>query len=193
MYIKICQTDDCQGTVIAKGFCLKHYTRLRRHGNSEVCKNNMGSGNNQIERFWSRVALTANPNKCWEWQAAKQRGGYGVAFLNKKKWIAHRLAWFLVKDVVPQLHLLHSCDNPPCCNPNHLREGTDADNANDRIERGRTYHGERQWKARLTENDVREIRSLKGKISQSQIAKLFPTDQANVCRILSGKIWRSVK
>jgi hypothetical protein len=74
---------------------------------------------------------------CWEWQAGRQRFGYGTIEIDGKKWTAHRLSWALHHGREPTLWILHHCDNPPCCNPDHLYEGTPADNHRDSVERGR--------------------------------------------------------
>lgn len=91
--------------------------------------------------FWSHVDKTTTPDGCWIWTAATDKNGYGVLVHRGKHWRAHRAAWALVHGPLPSnIHLLHGCDNPPCCRPQpplHCRPGTPADNAADRINRGR--------------------------------------------------------
>lgn len=78
---------------------------------------------------------------------------------------AHRLAfeltygWILERGVV-----CHKCDNPPCCNPRHLWLGTVGDNNRDRHEKGRTFRGTAHHSARLTDEQVREIRETPGRL-----------------------------
>ena len=76
---------------------------------------------------------------CWEWTGARNRGGYGI----KGRRLAHRLAWSEAngRPVPDGMLVLHSCDNPPCVNPAHLRIGTVADNAADRVARNRSWRG----------------------------------------------------
>lgn len=89
------------------------------------------------------------PNGCWEFQGftAKTSGdprtrGYGHTCYRGKKWISHRLSFFLHNGHIdPKLDVLHGCDNPPCCNPAHLTQGTDADNIGDAMKRGRPHRG----------------------------------------------------
>lgn len=81
-------------------------------------------------RFWSKVALSANPFVCWNWTATGQR--YGSFSFGKGIYKANRMAYFLHYGVDPkELSVMHSCDNPKCCNPNHLSLGTHYDNMQD--------------------------------------------------------------
>jgi hypothetical protein len=85
------------------------------------------------ERFWSTLAIDPETG-CRPWMGSRNRKGYGHVNL-----YMHRLAWELVNGPVPSsLLVLHRCDNPPCCNPDHLFLGTHADNAADRTRKGRS-------------------------------------------------------
>lgn len=80
------------------------------------------------------------PDECWPWTGGKQGKGYGQFFLPGGKPIgAHRYSWMLAngQEIPAGMHVLHSCDNPPCVNPAHLRVGWPRDNSRDAIERGR--------------------------------------------------------
>lgn len=77
---------------------------------------------------------------CWEWARAKTRKGYGHAQKGAIKLRAHRFAFELWNGPIPDgMMVLHSCDNPPCCNPEHLRVGTAKDNVFDMIQRNRAW------------------------------------------------------
>jgi hypothetical protein len=93
------------------------------------------------ELFWSRVDMTTDRDDCWLWTGAQDKNGYGVLVHKGVHWRAHRAAWALAfGPLPPEVHVLHGCDNPACCRPDppaHLRPGTPADNAADRIQRGR--------------------------------------------------------
>ncbi|MGH7022198.1 MAG: HNH endonuclease signature motif containing protein [Caulobacteraceae bacterium] len=75
---------------------------------------------------------------CHLWTGHRDQGGYGRMSVNKRNRAVHRVAWELVNGPIPEGMLaLHICDNPRCCNPAHLKLGTQADNNRDRIAKGR--------------------------------------------------------
>lgn len=106
-----------------------------------------------MERFWNKVAK-AGENDCWLWTGAKTKRGYGLFHISKKPpkvSQAHRVAYALAVAEPGELHVLHSCDNPSCCNPAHLRLGTNQDNVDDRVNRKRSsgggqFHKQKNWK-----------------------------------------------
>ena len=113
------------------------------------------------ERFWSKVLKSDDENGCWEWQA-HTCNGYGRFGLNGKMILAHRFAYEDInkKKIEEGMCILHSCDNPKCVNPAHLREGTYLDNITDMINKNRQAitRGERNGNCKLTELQVVEIR-----------------------------------
>lgn len=96
----------------------------------------------------------------------------------------------------PTYGALHSCDNPRCVNPKHLRWGTQAENIADAVARGRAprAQGERQWNSKLTEEQVREIRFTYelGGITQRDLAQMYGIRQAQVSAIVSRRSWKHV-
>lgn len=75
---------------------------------------------------------------CWEWTGHVDPKGYGRCAKVMGEVLTHRIAYQEFIGPIPNgLHVLHSCDNPPCINPAHLRVGTNNDNMRDRSERDR--------------------------------------------------------
>lgn len=87
------------------------------------------------EQFWARVE---RGDGCWLWQGMTISGGYGRVGWRGMKAVAHRVAWELTYGPIPEgLWVLHRCDNPPCCNPEHLFLGSRLDNIADMVAKGR--------------------------------------------------------
>jgi hypothetical protein len=90
-------------------------------------------------RFWRKVDRRGH-NECWPWLGGLQGKGYGQFYRAKHHPVgAHRFSWELAngRPVPPGLQVMHSCDNPPCVNPLHLRVGTAKDNNLDKTAKGR--------------------------------------------------------
>lgn len=149
------------------------------------------------ERFWSKVDKSSGPDACWPWTACRLPAGYGrvrVPTMRRMR-LAHVTAFELSGRVVPAgLFVLHGCDNPPCCNPQHLRAGTRADNTRDRLERGRGTRGRRVPTAKLTDDVVRQVREIyaAGGCFQRDLAVTFGVNQQQISRIVRGVHWKHV-
>ncbi len=91
----------------------------------------------QAALFWQKVDVS-KPNGCWPYTGFKKWDGYGWVRRGEKNIAAHRYAWILTHgEPAEGLHVLHDCDNPPCCNPAHLFLGTHQDNMDDKVAKGR--------------------------------------------------------
>lgn len=189
-----CSIKDCGADFYGRGFCAKHYIRWYRYGDANIVLVGKHDGESDAEHFWRRVKKDANKQGCWEWQGAKTKQGYGMSNICKLPTrFTHRIAWFLVYGKLPVLQVLHKCDNPPCCNPEHLYEGTNDDNVRDRVNRGRQTKGECHYQAKLNDTKVRQIRNLlKAGQSCYKIAKMFQVDIHIITRIKKGEAWKHV-
>lgn len=142
------------------------------------------------DRFWDRVDRSGG---CWIWTKGRSKHGYGELRLLGKHHLAHRVAWELANGVpIPDgLDVLHKCDNPPCCNPSHLFVGTHADNVADMVAKGRSASGEQHSQARLTWDEVRELRR---RVSNGEdlrdVAKSYGLGTNHARKIVDGELWR---
>lgn len=145
-----------------------------------------------LVRFWSKVALTANPDKCWEWTASNLPRGYGNIRMGAKVFSAHRVAWELTNGEVPaNLEVCHTCDNPGCVNPRHLFLGTHQQNMDDMYRKGRGINltGEQHGMHKLTWEQVLDIRKRysQGNIGQRALAREMGVSKTQIMRIVHGK------
>jgi integrase len=93
-------------------------------------------GPERLELFWSHI--TKSESGCWEWTPRRKHGTYGTFRLQGKSVGSHRLSYALHHNLqtLPAA-VLHTCDNPPCCRPDHLYDGDAKSNADDVIRRRR--------------------------------------------------------
>jgi hypothetical protein len=109
---------------------------------------------------------------------------------------ANRVAWFLTTGKWPKPFACHKCDNPMCVRFSHLFEGTHKKNMEDMAKKGRCkgipprMFGEDNWNTKLTEEDVKRIRSSVD--SQRALGRRFDVSQATIQRIKTRKVWRHV-
>lgn len=141
-------------------------------------------------RFLSK---TKQVGDCLEWQAGMSTVGYGKFWLDGKNIGAHRAAWKIFKGEIPAgMHILHRCDNRSCVNPEHLFLGTNQDNVDDKVKKGRSLRGERNWRAKLRDDEVRSIRVLFRSYGWAveRIAKHFHVRRGIIYYTLSDKGWK---
>ena len=159
------------------------------------------------QRFLSKVNKT---DGCWLWTASKDEKRYGHFGIGQRVCKAHRVAYELWNGPIPAGVLVrHKCDEPSCVNPEHLELGTNQDNVDDRQTRGRgrwatgkqhgTYthphivQGQNNGRSKLTDDDVREIRILRGfGFIYKELGKMYnihPEVSARICR---RDVWKHI-
>lgn len=152
----------------------------------------------QISRFWNKIRLIgASDDECWVWTRATTGMGHGVVRMDGANHGAHRIAYFLGKGTFDsRLNVCHACDNPPCCNPNHLWIGTQSDNLRDMFAKNRrpSAKGTRHASAKLNDDLVREIREIyaRGGISTRALAVKYGVDYSGIHGIVTRKYWKHV-
>ena len=98
---------------------------------------------------------------CWEWTGHIMKNGYGQIGLMGKVLLVHRASYMtFIGDIPKGLLVCHKCDNPKCFNPEHLFIGSNNDNVQDMVKKGRqrSLKGESAGQAKLTSDEVDEIR-----------------------------------
>lgn len=190
-----CSIQECDNVLQATGLCYKHYKRKQIHGDVE---HNYNSETACRARFWSNVAITSNPEKCWIWQGKLNRDNYGkfwAKIFGKSQTLAHRIAFYFYYGVDPKNSCCcHKCDNPRCVNPNHLFLATSRINQADKVAKQRQARGEKQRCAKLTDKTVKQIKhSLKAGESLSNLADRFGVAFQTIGAIKSGKTWKHIK
>ena len=155
-----------------------------------VSEENPSLGNTVANRFWAKV-LRGDPDECWPWQAYTDRDGYGRFSLNGRKERAHRVAARLDGRDLTGKVVRHTCDNPTCVNPRHLKTGTQRENMRDRDRRNRQPRGVRNGRSRLSREDIIAIRQ-DGRPAK-ELARHFGTSASNIREIRTGRSWRHVE
>lgn len=148
------------------------------------------------EAFLSRLKDAVQNSDCIEWQN-RVKGVYGQFGYNYKKYYAHRVAWEIHNNAeIPKGKVvMHTCDNPSCVNPDHLRLGTQADNVKDMIDKGRenyTYDrdGESNSNCKVKAELVPLIYQADGK--HSDIAKKYDCPLNAVIGIRNNCNWKHI-
>lgn len=187
---RACDVEGCDGDHEAKGLCSKHYQCLRKGGDPNIPSRLELS---LEERFRAKLAPQDPVSGCIEWTGGKSNG-YGQISRAGKMGQTHCLAWELKHGPIPPgMCVCHRCDNPACCNEEHLFLDTKAGNNADRDAKGRqvTPKGEAHGSAKLTEANVAEIRRrLAAGEFQHKIAAAFGISINAVSNIKTGKTWK---
>ena len=149
-----------------------------------------------VDKAYIIANCATNSNGCWLWIGSANSYGYGQAWEaspNRKHIHTHRKAYELWKGQVPSgSFVCHSCDNPRCCNPDHLFLGTAADNSADMKHKNRHRFGDNHHTRKLSSGQVMEILSVPTPVPPTSVgamAEKFGVSRACIYQILSGKRW----
>ena len=189
----LCSVDGCEKVVHGKNLCANHYHRFKVYGDLNVSNKPRGTTE---ERFWKFIVKNES---CWNWTGNKENG-YGRVSVGKHLdgyVLAHRFSWELHnQQKIPEgMFVMHKCDNPECCNPEHLMLGTPKENTQDMIAKGRKRVvaplGTENGKSVLNEEKVRFIRS--SDLSHAKLAKELEVSASCVRGVRIGRTWAHIK
>lgn len=160
-----------------------------------------------VVRFWAKCKRD-DPDECWPWQGERYtRGGknapprsqqYGtfMTFKNgkRKKYRAHRVAYALaVGELTRGLVICHTCDFPPCCNPKHLVQATQAENVRQCEARGRWARGSRTYSAVLTDDQAKNIRERRANgETYAALAREVGLHGDTIRKLCLGRTWKHI-
>lgn len=132
--------------------------------------------------------------RCFPWGRAIGNHGYGVLRHNGKTVLAHRYVWEQCVGPIPEgMQVLHKCDNRACFRWDHLFLGTQKDNIQDAMSKGRVKcSGEDNHSSKLTREQVKEIRSLRGTTKGVKLAERFGVSQSLISQIKNKRYWKDI-
>lgn len=188
--MKRCLANGCDRYPDTVGYCQKHYKRLRNNGSPYIIKCEDTRGVPPYDRIMKKVVVDKKTG-CWNFAGRLQRG-YGYIRADNRFVRVHRFMYEYHKGKIPNgKFVCHSCDNPKCCNPEHLWVGTHNDNMRDREEKGR--NGGHIHK--LTRRDAELIRKMHSKYTPGRgykgwctyqfLANEFGVTKATIMRVLT--------
>lgn len=188
-----CSVEGCEGNSHytargAKGWCGAHYQRWAKYGDP------LAGGTAHGEPVeWLLAHVNHLGDECLRWPFSRYQNGSAQVRYRGASTRASRIMCTLAhgEPFEPGLEAAHSCgkDHLGCVNPRHLRWDTPKGNCADRVEHGTENRGERQWMAKLTRDDVRQIRSMEGMFTHMELAKMFKVARMTVTDILRRKTW----
>lgn len=186
----VCTNEGCSRPRFGRGLCSRCYQRAARAGSLPEWSKPIRP---TIERFLAKVRKT---DTCWLWTGGTNGHGYGVMGVERPRRTAyvHRLSYEHFHGPIPVgAEVAHSCDVRNCVNPEHLSLMTHPQNEADKAAKGRAPRGEGQWRAILTEDDVRTIRR---RVAEGErrvaLAKEFGVSGSNVEHIVARRRWKHV-
>lgn len=163
-----------------------------------------GRPENTPDVLWNKVDKRG-PDECWPWNGFRNKEGYGRTWIKDKGYYAHRVIFDLANPGTISLSaprnkadpgfIRHRCDNPPCCNPNHLLLGNYQDNADDRVARNRVprFKSTESPRAKFSDEEVSDIRlQKKGGATIGALALLHDVSRSCISHMLYGRSYQDV-
>lgn len=190
---KPCSVEGCTRQFHAQGLCIKHYKRLLKYGDPLGGSTDWGAA----KRFLSEALSSTDKEACINWPFARNPLGLAQIRINEKTRNVPRLACEHIHGPAPtpKHQAAHSCGKgwDGCINPHHLSWKTQTENEADKVLHGTSWQTRRHPWAKLTAEDVREIRALRAKgVKREEIAQKFGITKQYIYNICARLCWKRV-
>lgn len=181
--MKTCTVEGCEREQWARTYCHAHYSRWHRHGNP-TAGIKWGEG-----KEWIRRHVSHTGDACLMYPFHKDPNGYARVNEKGKSSLGTRMMCALAHGEPPsnKHHAAHSCGNPSCINPMHLRWATPSENERDKVLHGTSNRGSRHGMSKLKAEQVLTI--LNDNRSSYQVAKDFGVSPRTIRMIREGRNW----
>lgn len=191
----LCSIPECGKPADKRGWCGTHYRRWQRHGDPMFGKPMRTPPGSRME--WLIAHASYDGDECLRWPFAYEANGYGGMMYEGRHTSANRVMCILSKGPppTPDHEAAHSCGKggEGCLCPNHLDWRLPIENQGDRISHGTDNRGTRAPAAKVSEGDVRVIRSMEGVEPASATASRFGISKVAVRKIQKRENWAWLK
>ena len=183
---RLCSVDGCENSCKTRGFCQKHYDRLRRRGTLEPLSRETG-----VQLMKKMLKEHGDSEECLLWPRSLDRHGYGrIEWPDGPEKRVHRVALIITTETRGEV-TRHTCRNRHCFNPKHLEWGTPKDNAMDRFRDGTTQKGEKNGGGGKLKNQ-QALEIFHDCRTQSVIAAEYGISTSLVSAIKCRRVWTHI-
>lgn len=184
---RLCSVEGCSKQVLKRGWCSTHYWRWRRNGDP------LAVSRGPARTFYDEVVLVFEGEDCLIWPYAKDKAGYAQMGVDGHKRSVHRILCIAVLGDPPtNAHqAAHTCGrgHEGCVSKKHLAWKTPLENTADQVVHGTRVRGERQYRAKMTEAQVRAVLANKDGCTQRELASRYGVKPSAISKIMRGLNW----
>lgn len=192
--MKQCSVDGCEKPARTRGWCPNHYQNWRTKGDPLAYKVKTRPG--EVLKWIHSVALIFDEDDCLTWPFSRTSNGYGKLGVGGRIEVASRYICILVNGDPPEPHYeaAHSCGkgHEGCVNPKHLSWKTKVENQADKFSHGTSNAGSKHGMAKLSEDQVLEMRSLADSVDWDNLAIRYGVTRSTVSLIARRRIWTHI-
>ena len=192
---RTCSISGCERPHARRGWCSAHFWRWQTHGDvlhGGPIRKLSPWGLTEAEAFAWHMRGDPPEKGCWDWTGNLATTGYGQFWTSGRPAFSHVASHRIYNGHDPLTDekpcVLHSCDRRVCVQPAHLHAGSLTENIAEMVARGRQAVGARVGGAKLTDDDVLEIRQ--SDLPQRVLARKFGVSQGTIGFIVRGETWK---